>query len=116
MKGPIAFGPSPMTFSIVSAASDIARVALFGRLEVSMIGVFRRELSNLLRRRPGHVEVDMSRLRLIDSSGVELLLSFFRELRAQDTGITICGLRDQPLESFKAILLDDLWATSDPVN
>ena len=116
MKEPLVIEPSRMTFSIVNAESNTARVAICGGLEMRMVGVFRRELTNLLRVHPARVEVDMSRLRFIDNAGVELLLSFFRDLSAQGGGIVMHGLRPQPLESFKATLLEAALATSDPVN
>jgi anti-anti-sigma factor len=116
VKEPLAIEPWRMTFSIVNAESNIARVAICGGLEVRTVGVFRRELTNLLRIRPARVEVDMSHLRFIDRAGIELLLSFFRDLSARGGRIVMHGLRAQPLESFKATLLKAALATSDPVN
>lgn len=60
MKEPLVIEPSRMTFSIVNAESNTARVAICGGLEMRMVGVFRRELTNLLRVHPARVEVDMS--------------------------------------------------------
>jgi anti-anti-sigma regulatory factor len=116
VKARLIIEPSRMTFSIVKAESNIARVALCGGLEVSMIGVFRRELANLLRIRPACVQIDMSRLRFIDKAGVDLLLSFFTDLSRQGAEIVILGLRAQPLESFQATLLEEARATPVPVN
>ena len=116
MKERLIIEPSRMTFSIVNAESNIARVALCGGLEVSMIGVFRRELTNLLRINPACVQIDMSRLRFIDKAGVDLLLSFFTDLSTQGAGIVILGLHAQPLESFQATLLEAVRATSEPAN
>jgi anti-anti-sigma regulatory factor len=116
MKEPIVIAPSRMTFSIVSTGAHIVRVAICGRLDVSMVGVFRRELTNLLRIHPACVEVDMSRLRFIDTAGVDLLLSFFKDLSAQEGVSVVRGLRAQPLDSFKAIMLEAVRAASGPVN
>lgn len=115
-KEAIVIQPSRMTFSIVHAQSDITRVAIFGRLDLGMVGVFRRELSILLRLNPAFVEVDMSRLCFIDSSGVELLLSFFACLFARGGRIALCDLREQPRELFKAMLVDAIGPTSEPLN
>lgn len=116
VKEPIVIQASRMTFSIVNSDPDTARVAIFGQLEVGMIGVFRRELSTLLRLRPACVEVDMSRLRFIDGAGVDLLLSFFKDLSVQGGQFVLFGLCDQPLESFKKILVDAVLVTPDPTN
>ena len=106
MKEPLVIEPSRMTFSIVNTSADIVRVTLCGRLDASMVGLFRRELANLLRIHPRCVEVEMSRLRFIDAAGVDLLLSFFNDLSAQGGRSIVRGLRAQPLDSFKAILLE----------
>jgi anti-anti-sigma regulatory factor len=103
-KEPLVIQPSRMTFSIVHAQSDITRVAIFGRLDLGMVGVFRRELSILLRLNPAFVEVDVSHLSLIDTSGAELLLSFFSSLFTRGGRIALCGLREQPRELFKLML------------
>ncbi|HZL20458.1 MAG TPA: STAS domain-containing protein [Polyangia bacterium] len=115
-KEAIVIQPSRMTFSIVHAPSDITRVAMFGRLDLGMVGVFRRELSILLRLNPSFVEVDMSHLSLIDSSGVELLLSFFVSLFARGGRIALCGLCEQPRELFKVMLIDAIGPASEPLN
>lgn len=115
-KEQLVIQPSRMTFSIVHAQSDITRVVIFGRLDLGMVGVIRRELSILLRLNPAFVEVDMSRLCFIDSSGVELLLSFFACLFARGGRIALCGLREQPRELFKAMLVDAIGPTSESLN
>ena len=116
MKGPLVIEPSRMTFSIVKTEADIVRVAICGRLDASMVGVFRRELTNLLRIHPACVDVDMSRLRFIDNAGVDLLLSFFKDLSAQGGCSVVHGLRTQPLDAFKALVRKAVLATSGPVN
>ena len=85
-----------MTFSIVNSDSGVTRVAMNGCLDVGVIDLFRRELSNLLRLHPALVEVDVSGLRLNDSPGVERLLSFFKDLSEQGARIVLHGLRHHP--------------------
>jgi anti-anti-sigma factor len=116
VKEPLVIEPSRLTFSIVKAQSDITRVAIFGDLGVGMIGMFRRELSILLRLHPACVQVDMSGLRLIDSAGVEVLLSFFKDLSAQGGRVVVRGLHDQPLEVFKLMLREAIGPASEVVN
>ena len=116
MNDSLVIEPSRMTFSIVNTDEDIVRVAICGRLDATMTGVFRRELTNLLRIHPACVDIDMSRLRFIDNAGVELLLSFFGDLSRQGGRTVVHGLRTQPLDSFKAIMLQAFQATSGPAN
>jgi anti-anti-sigma regulatory factor len=113
---PLVIEPSRMTFSIVNTHADMVRVAICGCLDTTMIGVFRRELTNLLRSRPAFVDIDMSRLRFIDNAGVGLLLSFFEDLFRQRGRAIVHGLHMQPLDSLKAIMPEAVRATSGPVN
>ena len=116
VNDPLVIEPSRMTFSIVNTHADMVRVAICGCLDTTMIGVFRRELTNLLRIRPACVDIDMSRLRFIDNAGVGLLLSFFEDLSRQRGRAVVHGLRMQPLDSLKAIMPEAVRATSGPVN
>lgn len=52
------------------------------------------------------VEVDLSRLRLIDSSGVGALVSLHKRIRALGGNVAFRGVRDQPLAIFKLLRLD----------
>lgn len=105
-----------MPFSIVNLGSGVVEIAIEGQLDHATISVFRPELSKLLRLRPARVDVDLSRLRLIDTSGVGMLLGFLENLRGQGGHLTLCGLPDQPIEIFKHILMEVISAESDLSN
>jgi anti-sigma B factor antagonist len=60
------------------------------------------------------VVVDLSQLTLIDSTGVGVLISLFKRLRARDGHVYFAGLRGQPKEIFRLLRLDrslDLFST-----
>jgi len=60
--------------------------------------------------------VDLSRLTLIDSSGVGVLISLFKRLRAAGGQVCFAGVQGQPKEVFRLLRLDrslDLCATID---
>jgi anti-sigma B factor antagonist len=62
------------------------------------------------------VVVDLSRLALIDSTGVGVLISLFKRLRALNGHVYFAGLTGQPKEIFRLLRLDrslDLFATVD---
>jgi anti-sigma B factor antagonist len=58
------------------------------------------------------VTVDLSALRLIDSSGVGVLVSLFKRIRATGGEVRLEGLRDQPLAIFKLLRLDRVFPGS----
>lgn len=56
---------------------------------------------------PGRdVIVDLSDLRLIDSSGVGALVSLFKRVRANGGSVRFVGVAEQPLAIFKLLRLD----------
>jgi anti-sigma B factor antagonist len=55
------------------------------------------------------VTLDLSTLRLIDSSGVGVIVSLFKRLRAQGGEVRISGLRDQPRAIFRLLRLDRVF-------
>lgn len=55
------------------------------------------------------ITVDLSALRLIDSSGVGVLVSLFKRVRAYGGNVKLVGLKDQPLAIFKLLRLDRVF-------
>lgn len=104
------------TLQGVSLQTDVIQIALEGELDVITAEVLRPELAGLLRRRPAHVEVVLSRLRSADSRGMEMLVSFFASLARAGCRITIVGLQQQPLKAFKAALVDAILDAPGVVN
>jgi anti-sigma B factor antagonist len=56
------------------------------------------------------VTLDLSGLRLIDSSGVGVIVSLFRRLRETQGQVKIVGLHDQPRAIFRLLRLDKVFA------
>jgi anti-sigma B factor antagonist len=52
------------------------------------------------------VVVDLSFLRVIDSSGVGAIVSLYKRVRATGGDVRVVGLRDQPLAIFQLLRLD----------
>lgn len=50
--------------------------------------------------------VDLSQLRLIDSSGVGVLVSLYKRVRANSGDVKFMGVTAQPLVIFKLLRLD----------
>lgn len=55
------------------------------------------------------VTVDLSALRLIDSSGVGAIVSLYKRVRADGGSVVVQGLSDQPLAIFKVLRLDRVF-------
>ena len=56
-----------------------------------------------------NVTLELSALRLIDSSGVGVIVSLFKRVRANGGQVRIQGLRDQPRAIFRLLRLDRVF-------
>jgi anti-sigma B factor antagonist len=55
------------------------------------------------------ITVDVALLRLIDSSGVGVIVSLFKRSKTFGGTVRISGLKDQPLTIFKLLRLDRVF-------
>jgi anti-sigma B factor antagonist len=56
-----------------------------------------------------NVTVDVSNLRLIDSSGVGVIVSLFKRAKSYGGVVKVSGLKNQPLTIFKLLRLDRVF-------
>ena len=94
----------------VSAKDGQTTLAIAGQLDALTSPDLRAEIDSIVESRPTRVEVDLSSLRLIDSSGVGALVSLYKRARAEGSRVEITGLRDQPLAIFRLLRLDVVLA------
>jgi anti-sigma B factor antagonist len=101
-----------MTVSVSRSSDGVYRLSISGNLDATTSGLLKQILDNTQEARPRAVEIDLSGLRIIDSTGVGVLVAFWKRLRALDTSLAFFGVRDQPLAIFKLLQLDRLIAVS----
>jgi len=77
-----------------------------GTLDAHTVTELRPDLETLVADNPRRVIVDLSALRLIDSSGVGAIVSLYKRIRASGGQVSVTGMRDQPLAIFKLMRLD----------
>jgi anti-sigma B factor antagonist len=81
-----------------------------GELDALSSPELRPLLDQLVADKPREVVVDLSELRLIDSSGVGALVSLYKRVRAQGGHVRFCEVTAQPLVIFKLLRLDMVFA------
>jgi anti-sigma B factor antagonist len=94
-----------MTFSISSDATPVV-LKIEGELDAVTVPDLRAAIDRLADSRPPQVVVDLSFLRVIDSSGVGAIVSLYKRVRATGGDVRVVGLRDQPLAIFQLLRLD----------
>ena len=82
------------------------RLSLHGALDASSVEAIGFTLDRVIARHPAWMEIDLSRLRMIDSVGVGVLVGFCKRLRASGCRLMVVGLRDQPRAVFRLLGLD----------
>lgn len=63
----------------------------------------------------GDITVDLSELRLVDSSGVGALVSLYKRVRAHGGEVRFTGVTAQPLVIFKLLRLDVVFGLTTDV-
>jgi anti-sigma B factor antagonist len=77
-----------------------------GELDALSCSELRPVLDALAAQGQCSVVVDLSELRLIDSSGVGVLVSLYKRVRANGGQVKFLGVTAQPLVIFKLLRLD----------
>ncbi len=98
-----------MTFSR-SDQGDLTVLRIEGALDAMSTPDLRPVIDAIVNDKRLRVEVELSGLRLIDSSGVGAIVSLYKRQRAQGGQVTVKGLRDQPLAIFRLLRLDRVLA------
>jgi anti-sigma B factor antagonist len=94
-----------MLFS-TSAKNDVTVLRIEGELDAVSVTDIRAALNTIAEGKPARVEVDLSALRVIDSSGVGAIVSLFKAVRAYGGRLTATGVHGQPLAIFRLLRLD----------
>jgi anti-sigma B factor antagonist len=98
-----------MTFSRTDTG-DVTVLRIEGALDAMSTPELRPVIDAIVVDKRPKVDVELSGLRLIDSSGVGAIVSLYKRMRAQGGVVTVKGLRDQPLAIFRLLRLDRVLA------
>lgn len=90
------------------ANGDRGTLSLCGVLDAVNVPAIRPMLDRIVASDVQDVEIDMSRLQMIDSSGIAVIVSLFKRTRARGGTVHVIGLRDQPRAIFELLHLDRL--------
>jgi anti-sigma B factor antagonist len=94
-----------MTFSRTDNGADTV-LRIEGSLDAVSTPQIRPVIDALVNERRMSIAVDLSSLRVIDSSGVGAIVSLYKRIRALGGEVVVKGLRDQPLAIFRLLRLD----------
>ena len=95
-----------MQFSADNSSDQSVVVTLKGVLDANSAPSFRSQIEAIVKAKPERVEVDLSSLRLIDSTGVGAIVSLFKRTRAYGGRFMVLGVQGQPRTIFEVLRLD----------
>ena len=84
-------------------------IEIAGELDATTVGELRPKLNVIADERPEKVEVNLSRLRMVDSSGVGAIVALFKRVKANGAAFVVTGINGQPLSIFKVLRLDKVF-------
>ena len=94
-----------MLFNITTETGTTT-LRIEGELDAVSVVELRPVITRISNEKPAQVSVDLSRLRLIDSSGVGAIVALFKAVRAYGGNLGVVGVRDQPLAILRLLHLD----------
>jgi anti-sigma B factor antagonist len=80
-----------------------------GNLDATNCLEVRQRFEDVVAASPQSVVVDLSGLRLIDSSGVGAIVALFKRVRSSGGLFEIVGVTGQPLSIFRVLRLDKVF-------
>ncbi len=87
-------------------ADGMISLRIEGELDALTTADLRPAIETLLAERHHRIIIDLSGLRLIDSSGVGALVYLYKKAKEYGGQVSVQGVRDQPLSIFKLLRLD----------
>jgi anti-sigma B factor antagonist len=85
-------------------------LAIQGVLDAVTVPEIRPTIDALVAEQRRSITVDLSSLRLIDSSGVGVIVSLFKRCKSFGGTVRVTGVKDQPLTIFRLLRLDRVFA------
>jgi anti-sigma B factor antagonist len=97
-----------MTFRRTDRGDETV-LSIEGALDAVSAPDIRPTLEALVAEGRKKITVDLSTLRLIDSSGVGAIVALYKRIHARGGKVSVKGLKDQPLAIFKLLRLDRVF-------
>ena len=88
---------------------DVTVLRISGSLDALSTPELRPTIDALVAEKRPTITVDLSDLRLIDSSGVGAIVSLYKRMRALGAKVEVVGFKDQPLAIFRLLRLDRIF-------
>ncbi len=89
---------------------DETTIQIGGALDAMTAPELRPTIDDLVQEKRKRVTVDLSDLVVVDSSGVAVIVSLYKRVRAFGGDVKVVGVKDQPLAIFKLLRMDRVFS------
>lgn len=89
---------------------DETQIKIGGTLDALTAPELRPLIAEIVDEKRKQIVVELSELELIDSSGVAVIVSLYKRVRAAGGDVKVVGVRDQPLSIFKLLRMDRVFS------
>jgi anti-sigma B factor antagonist len=93
----------------ITRADHETSLVIRGSLDINSAPQLAEAIDKLVIAKVKRVNVDLSALDLIDSSGVAALVKLYKGIRGHGGHVEMTGARDQPLAIFKLLRMDKVF-------
>lgn len=90
-------------------SSEIQVIQPAGRLDVTSVAKFRRDVTEIVASKPKFLIVDLSDVNFMDSSGLGALVSALKSIRTVDGDLAICSLSEQVQMLFELTSMSKIF-------
>ena len=92
-----------------TVSGNVVRVEIKGQLDSMTAPELRSSFESIAQEHHHKVVLDLSELRLIDSSGIGAIVSLFKQVRANGGAFEVVGVQGQPRSIFQVLRLDRVF-------
>ena len=86
---------------------DVQRVfPIFGQFDAMAVKKLRPSFADIAEKEQRDVQLDLSNVNFIDSSGIGAIVFMYKRVSARDKKLTITGLHGQPLDLIRFLRID----------
>jgi len=90
----------------ITHSRDIKKIKIsVERFDVGNVKEIRKSIEKSIAKRDKRILLDFSSVKFIDSSGLSVIITIFKKLRAVGGNLILCGLNSQPFELLKTTQL-----------
>ena len=105
-----------MKFSVENRNDSKFIILDVEKFDVSNMQEIKKGIVAEVEENPSNLTLDFSNVDFVDSSGLSVVISVFKQLKSLDFDLTLCGLKEQPMELLEITQLHKIFKIVDGCN